>query len=153
MIAALDPIDRMFQAEACERVASGLKVAARYRNGRRDIRIAARFFDFIDRRGGRWRCWPWLGSRTPGGYGVTTIRDRGRKRTVAAYRVAYYLDTGFWEDRASGRLVRHLCHNPWCCNSRHLLAGSSADNRWDEYMRKSGVDLVAVRRALEEAAA
>lgn len=115
-----------------------------------EIVVPDRFFSAIDKGAGPWGCWPWGGSSSAEGYGLVRVRAGGLSASVGAHRVAYYLDTGFWHWGRFGPVIRHLCHSPSCCNPRHLLAGSRADNVWDNQMRAQGVDLVLVRRALEE---
>jgi hypothetical protein len=100
------------------------------------ISVAASFEGRIDRRGPN-ECWPWRGAK-PLGYGVTNIRMDGRRRIAGAHQVAHYLATGRWEGRANGRMVRHLCHNPLCCNPAHLAGGTALDNATDRWARVMG---------------
>lgn len=83
-------------------------------------------------------CWPWRAGRTAFGYGVTSIKRGGVQRPVGAHRVAHYVATGVWEDRAAGRIVRHLCHNPLCCNPSHLRGGTLLENSADRHARTMG---------------
>lgn len=115
-----------------------------------DIVVPAHFEGLIDRSAGPWGCWPWAGSASAEGYGLVRVRAGGLSASVGAHRVAYYLDTGFWHWGRFGPVIRHLCHSPSCCNPKHLLAGSRGENVWDDQMRAQGVDLVAIRRSLEE---
>lgn len=116
------------------------------------VRPPSTFNDLVDRSGGGWACWPWMARASSQGYGQVRVREGGWPTTVGAHRVAYYLATGFWSDQRSGsrKVIRHLCHNPSCCNPRHLVAGTFRDNAWDAYMRRLGVDLVAIRIGLGE---
>lgn len=107
------------------------------------------FHQNVDRRHSVAECWPWTGPRVPQGYGMTRVRCCGGHHTAHAHRIAYWLDTGFWHWGRFGPVVRHLCHNPSCCNPLHLLHGSRADNAWDNQMREAGFDLVAMRIALD----
>lgn len=116
---------------------------------RSSVRVRKDFDRQVDSNCGEWVCWPWMGSRTPSGYGMTRVWHQGGGVAANAHRVAYYKATGFWHWGQSGYVIRHLCHNPACCNPRHLLVGTRGENAWDDYMRQMGVDLVAIRRELE----
>jgi len=70
-------------------------------------------------------CWLWTGAQASGGYGHTH-RDGEH---VYAHRSAFECANG--EGSASGRVVRHRCDNPPCCNPSHLLGGTQADNAND----------------------
>lgn len=77
----------------------------------------------VDRSGGLDACWPFRGAKTKKGYGSIRVG----KRTMHAHRLAFTLDQG----REPDGQVRHSCDNPPCCNPRHLLEGSDADNKRD----------------------
>lgn len=82
------------------------------------------FWRRVDTTGGPDACWPWLPPRTHrGGYGQLGWESEAR----AAHSVAYQLATG---GRARGH-VCHRCHNPACCNPRHLYDGSALTNMQD----------------------
>ncbi|MBO9502042.1 HNH endonuclease [Brevundimonas sp. A19_0] len=106
------------------------------------IQIAASWSAKVDRRGGPNACWPWTGSTTVTGYGLSRVKEGGRWRTAGAHQIAHYLATGRWERREDGRLVRHLCHNRPCCNPAHLRGGTPKDNARDRFARVSGRALV-----------
>ena len=57
------------------------------------------------------------------------IRFNGRQ--VAAYRFVYCVLTGsvLTEDQ----VVRHRCHTRRCVNPEHLIEGTRADNKRDDY--------------------
>lgn len=65
-------------------------------------------------------CWEWLKSTNSAGYGQITIN----KKYWLAHRYALSCVT---EVKPSD-VVRHLCHNPKCCNPEHLVVGSHKDN-------------------------
>ena len=137
---------------AWRKIALDLGVARTLRRARREqVTCPASFGDNV-RRGGKWDCWPWTGRVGRQGYGQVRVRENGWPTTVGAHRVAYYLATGFWSDQQSPsrKVIRHLCHNPTCCNPRHLLVGTFRDNAWDAAMRRAGVDLIAIRIGLGE---
>lgn len=48
--------------------------------------------------------------------------------TFAAHRIAYFL---YYDADPEEMLVRHLCHNPNCCNPIHLTLGTHWDNSQD----------------------
>jgi len=90
-----------------------------------------RFWKQIDKSGGSDSCWPWIGCWDKGsGYGV----GRLNKKTNHAHRISYILTTGDHLD--SMTVVRHTCDNRICCNPKHLLSGTHADNINDRLERK-----------------
>lgn len=86
--------------------------------------MSARFWAGCDTSAGYDRCWPWIKSLDPDGYGY--IHTGGRR--YGAHRLAYIIVTG--ED-IEGDLIRHSCDNPRCCNPSHLLRGDHAANMRD----------------------
>lgn len=74
-------------------------------------------------------CWPWLGTKTKGGYGT---HDYGPLGTTA-HRIAYMLQKGHLPD---GLQVLHSCDNPECMNGKHLFSGTQKQNLDD--MRAKG---------------
>lgn len=75
-------------------------------------------------RGNDQECWPWLGAKQPTRglvYGVYGWEGKAQR----THRIAYMLAKGSIPD---GLVVRHLCHNPLCCNPRHLETGTQAQN-------------------------
>lgn len=112
------------------------------------VKVPPDFHERVEAVPDRAACWPWRGPMNAQGYGQIRVGEIGRLTSVGVHRVAYYLATGFWETGNRGRVVRHLCHNPACCNPLHLLVGTRLDNAWDSYMAKAGVDLVAIRLSL-----
>lgn len=71
-------------------------------------------------------CWPWRGATNESGYGTATRWTGRRWANVRAHRVAWELTNG--RPPAPGLVIRHLCHNPICCNPAHLVEGTQKDN-------------------------
>ena len=94
-----------------------------------DEELAARFVAKVD--GGDWsldRCWEWMGTQTPKGYGVMQFR----KATLRAHRVALELYSG----EPCGEMVLHGCDNRLCVNPKHLRNGTHGDNMRDMAERR-----------------
>jgi len=75
-------------------------------------------------------CWPFTGPRDGDGYGVIASEDGPHQ--LRASRVAYELQNG---RIPPGRCVLHTCDNPPCCNGRHLVAGTQAENNHDRWLK------------------
>jgi len=90
--------------------------------------LEERFWSKVDVRGPD-ECWPWRAARYENGYGQFYV---GNKHG-GAHRMAYYLATG-----EKPEVVRHTCDNPPCCNPKHLLGGTHADNAHDREERGRG---------------
>ncbi len=73
------------------------------------------------------QCWEWTGYIDPSGYGRFSIEGSPHY----AHRVVKILE-GL---DIAGRVVRHSCDNPPCCNPHHLLIGTHADNVADRTRR------------------
>ena len=58
-------------------------------------------------------CWNWQRAKNRKGYGK--LRWQGRQ--IEAHRFAYLFFNG---PIAPGLIVHHVCHNPSCCNPKHL---------------------------------
>jgi len=76
-------------------------------------------------------CWEWSGARDPYGYGRVSYH----MDVWFSHRLAYMLTHGFIPE---GKLIRHTCDNPPCCNPAHLLVGTDLDNMTDMWERKRG---------------
>src|SRR5688572_15210805 len=70
----------------------------------------AKFWARVDR-GEPDKCWEWIGTRSPRGYGACYVRSVGGSR--AAHRVSWVLAHG---PIAEGLEVCHRCDNPPCVN-------------------------------------
>jgi hypothetical protein len=68
-------------------------------------------------------CWPWKGYTDPGGYGQFSVGGK----TKGAHRIA----ARFTGEDPTGKVVRHVCHNPSCVNPRHLKVGTQKENMQD----------------------
>lgn len=86
----------------------------------KDAAVQDRFWSKVDR-GEADACWPWLNTRTPGGYGQFSY---ARKR-FAAHRVAY---TWMREVVPVELVCDHLCRNRACVNPHHIEIVSSGEN-------------------------
>lgn len=103
------------------------------------IPIVDRFWPKVDRSGGPDTCWLWLGGINSTGRGIFTIDNRA----IHAHRVAYALLNG---PIPTGQILRHTCHNGLCCNPRHLIPGTVAENVQDRVRRQA--QGIAVIRAI-----
>lgn len=74
-------------------------------------------------------CWEWGAYRNKDGYGRFTYR--GSK--TLSHRLAYALTRGVPVDRLDE--IRHTCDNPGCCNPKHLINGTHAENIQDMVMK------------------
>lgn len=91
------------------------------------LKLPQRFWDKV-RRAGPDDCWPWQGAKNEKGYGLFRINGRVRL-TARLVLMSKGIDV-------AGLVSRHTCDNPPCCNPRHLLAGTHADNVRDCIERK-----------------
>lgn len=97
----------------------------------RIVDFRAHFWANVDKRGPN-DCWPWVGNSWTFGYGFTAISKRKR---VQSNRAAWMHANGRIPE---GMIVRHTCHNRACCNPKHLVLGSRADNVADMWAREDG---------------
>lgn len=112
-----------------------------YKGGRTMPRPAVTAVNFWDRvkKGSDDECWPWTGpvsrsSNSSDPYGRIDIFGF---KGVYVHRVAYWCaNGGVLSLRKDGDLlVRHSCDNSICCNPKHLLLGTHADNMRDKMER------------------
>lgn len=80
-------------------------------------------------------CWLWQGPPVKDGYG----RLQFDGKLMLAHRVAFILSGGkFPQKKPStkhGWVVMHSCDTPLCCNPKHLICGSQADNITDRFRK------------------
>lgn len=88
------------------------------------------FWEQVDKSGGDDACWPWLRSLRNGMHGSISRDDKKEW----AHRIAYELAHG---SRPDG-VVRHTCDFGRCCNPKHLVVGTQADNLRDMWTRGRG---------------
>jgi hypothetical protein len=74
------------------------------------------------------KCWLWQGAINQGGYGQFSFYYDGKKRTIAAHRLAVMLDRGSIPD---GLVCCHKCDNPRCVRPDHIFLGTHGDNARD----------------------
>ena len=70
-------------------------------------------------------CWPWLGKLNQWGYGIFRINGF----CGMAHRIAYEKTTN---TNIKGLIAMHICDNPKCCNPKHIILGTHADNQADK---------------------
>lgn len=88
--------------------------------------IVQKFWSHVVKRG-KDECWPWKKCSTKYAY----FNDG--TSTVLAHRFSYELKHG--KGSAKGKIIRHTCDNPPCCNPNHLVKGSQQDNMNDKIAR------------------
>jgi hypothetical protein len=106
-----------------------------------------KFWAKVDRSSGPDACWPWLGHLNEWGYGQTWFRGK----PCLAHRKAYALEVG---EIPNTLLLLHSCDNPRCCNPKHHVPGTNAENMADMSAkgraRISKLSQEQVRAALDE---
>ena len=99
------------------------------KSGKHGQSVIQRFWKNVHRRQDH-QCWSWIGSKTVrGGYGQLSSKGF----LLKSHRLSWEINMG---PIPEGMMIRHLCHNPLCCNPTHLLPGTAKDNHSD--MQKAG---------------
>ncbi len=92
--------------------------------------LIERFYSKISKIPTEQGCLEWMDYHNAEGYGRFSVRT-GRNRR--AHRIAWEIVNG---PIPAGLVIRHMCHNPLCCNVEHLRLGTYAENTQD--MMRSG---------------
>jgi hypothetical protein len=72
-------------------------------------------------------CWPWTaGSALKNGRGTFSWSRQGYVRTAPVFAIEWLGGVAL-----NGLWALHTCHNPACCNPKHLYAGTHEDNTRD----------------------
>jgi hypothetical protein len=133
-------LQRLSQPDAPETVANELAMS--------DAQVED-FWLRVDRRGGQYACWPWIGTMCRAGYGRFSIqgkrREHKRKRRANAHRISFSLARG---PVPAELFVCHRCDNPPCCNPAHLFLGTHTENMRDMYAKGRKPSRKGVSRTL-----
>ena len=78
-------------------------------------------------------CILWTGVKTKDGYGKTSTKINGLRKSIGVHRLAYIKAYG---EIPKGMFVCHKCDVPLCINPDHLFLGSHFDNMRDMVLKK-----------------
>lgn len=95
--------------------------------------VADRLWAKVDKSGGPDACWLFTGADNGRDYPILSRPgDSTGKTPFYAHRLAYALAHGVdYDDLPPDEETRHSCHTRRCCNPKHLLMGTSTDNKQD----------------------
>jgi hypothetical protein len=79
-------------------------------------------------------CWLWTGATYKGKGGELRGRFSYLGEVQYAHRVVYQVYYGLTIEQ--GKVIRHKCDNPLCCNPFHLEVGAQKDNIDDRVVRE-----------------
>lgn len=88
-------------------------------------------------------CWNWTAYKMKSGHGQLRLRGK----IVYAYRLAYFLENGPFDDNLC---ILHKCDNGACVNPAHLFIGTQSDNMDDKVAKKRHTVGTAVSGHLTE---
>lgn len=70
-------------------------------------------------------CWPWIGRRTPDGYGQFVTHNLWTSHRQRAHRLVWRILVG---PIPAEMVIDHKCHNRICVNPNHLQILSNVEN-------------------------
>jgi hypothetical protein len=86
------------------------------------------FWNSVDIKGED-ECWPFLGYCNKKGYGQFRLNGKLRPPHIISFEATNIR-------RSKGSIIMHSCNNPPCCNPKHLVEGTYAENA--QYSVKCG---------------
>lgn len=99
-------------------------------------------------------CWLWIGAVT-NDYGYAYLKIEGKDCSVPVHRLLMVLCYGadFPDELPKAR--HFVCDNTLCCNPRHVLVGTDADNRSDQINQDQSLrrQRISARKAAKRAKA
>lgn len=95
------------------------------------------------------QCWPWIQSRTRGGYGQFWLQGKMRLAHRVVFALYFHSDvlssSGYHAGIDKFPCVLHNCDNPACCNPHHLRLGTNAENIGDKVAKGRGQRMCGAR--------